>query len=641
MMSLQSLHHLKYYVLLTINFAVFAEQSVPQEIKSEYYGVPCVGYKPGEDDLQTLFDVISRYRLDFTEKQYPGVSRVRGTTRMQTAYRIDRDANLTLSTRQVFPIGLPEEFSFTTIFRTWRTPRVAWRIFQISNSQGIPEFSIELNPNGRTLDLTIGNHDKYPQTFQFDNPNLFENKQWHKVQVSVFREKANVYVDCVLLGSTKLQNWWPIDVGGQISISRTMEYPQTVPIDLQWMIVDCDPTKPERERCDELPLIVYEQKKTTCDTVCPQGPPGANGTQGPRGFPGYPGAPGLIGLNGLKGEKGETGNTGERGDSGDAGPRGFPGIPGADGVRGPMGVRGPPGMPGPMFVDGKSFGEKGQPGQKGQRGENGFPGLPGAPGAKGDVGEAGLPGLRGLTGLHGEPGSIGPTGLPGQKGESGRDGIPGLVSGIPGRIGQKGEPGLPGTDGYPGTKGDSGLRGPPGLRGEPGIQGPPGLPGMPGEPGFPGNGGVISEEEIRSVCRQVLREEIHGFMPEPSFSKYGLPGTPGLPGPPGKQGSPGEGGFNGLPGPPGLPGIPGVSGEKGDKGEKGEEGLRIEGPPGPRGLPGPQGEDGPPGHPGERGKSGRPGVPGKIGFPGTPGSCEPCNYPIGNYMQYLPTEEKG
>uniref|UniRef100_A0A0C9RU55 COL9A1 protein n=1 Tax=Fopius arisanus TaxID=64838 RepID=A0A0C9RU55_9HYME len=303
MMSLQSLHHLKYYVLLTINFAVFAEQSVPQEIKSEYYGVPCVGYKPGEDDLQTLFDVISRYRLDFTEKQYPGVSRVRGTTRMQTAYRIDRDANLTLSTRQVFPIGLPEEFSFTTIFRTWRTPRVAWRIFQISNSQGIPEFSIELNPNGRTLDLTVGNHDKYPQTFQFDNPNLFENKQWHKVQVSVFREKANVYVDCVLLGSTKLQNWWPIDVGGQISISRTMEYPQTVPIDLQWMIVDCDPTKPERERCDELPLIVYEQKKTTCDTVCPQGPPGANGTQGPRGFPGYPGAPGLIGLNGLKGEK--------------------------------------------------------------------------------------------------------------------------------------------------------------------------------------------------------------------------------------------------------------------------------------------------------------------------------------------------
>ncbi|XP_063982287.1 collagen alpha-1(IX) chain-like isoform X3 [Diachasmimorpha longicaudata] len=629
--SEDSRYHWKYCLLITINLAAHTGRSIAhllcphaightannnvmryfiksivEEKKSEYHGVPCVGYKPGEDDLQTLFDVISHYRLDFTEKQYPGVSRVRGTTRMQTAYRIDRDANLTLSTRQLFPIGLPQEFSFTSIFRTWKTPRVAWHIFQISNRQHIPEFSVELNPKGRTLDVTIGSYDKHSQTFKFENANIFDTKQWHKLQVSVFHERVDIYVDCNLLGSTELRTWWPIDIDGRITISRTITYPQTVPIDLQWMIVDCDPTKPERERCDELPLIVYEQKKATCNTVCPQGPPGANGTQGPRGFPGYLGPPGLMGLNGLKGEKGEIGMAGMKGDRGESGSRGFPGIPGADGVRGPVGLRGPPGLPGPMFVDGKNFGDKGEPGEKGVRGESGLPGLPGLPGVKGESGDTGLTGLRGLTGLHGEPGSIGPVGLPGQKGEPGRDGIPGLVSGNPGQAGQKGEPGYPGRDGYPGIKGDTGLRGPMGLRGEPGIQGPVGLPGLPGEPGFSGHEGLVSEEEIHSICRRVVREEIHKLMPDPVFSKYGLPGAPGLPGLPGKQGPPGERGFDGLPGSPGLDGSTGAPGDKGDKGERGGDGLSIEGRPGLRGLPGPPGEDGSPGTPGERGKSGRP-----------------------------------
>jgi collagen type IX alpha len=58
---------------------------------------PCAGYKPGEDDLQA-FDFIRRFQLDLPETQYPGVTRVRGSNRMQTAYRLDTDANLRLPT---------------------------------------------------------------------------------------------------------------------------------------------------------------------------------------------------------------------------------------------------------------------------------------------------------------------------------------------------------------------------------------------------------------------------------------------------------------------------------------------------------------------------------------------------------------
>jgi hypothetical protein len=30
-------------------------------------------------------------------------------------------------------------------------------------------------------------------------------------------------------------------------------------IDLQWMVLSCDPTKPERDSCDELPVSKGEQ----------------------------------------------------------------------------------------------------------------------------------------------------------------------------------------------------------------------------------------------------------------------------------------------------------------------------------------------------------------------------------------------
>lgn len=58
---------------------------------------PCADYKPGEDDLQN-FDFIRKFELDVNLDGYPGVSRVRGSNRMQTAYRIESYANLAMPT---------------------------------------------------------------------------------------------------------------------------------------------------------------------------------------------------------------------------------------------------------------------------------------------------------------------------------------------------------------------------------------------------------------------------------------------------------------------------------------------------------------------------------------------------------------
>jgi len=62
---------------------------------------PCSDYRPGEDDLQA-FDFIRQFRLDVLETRYPGVTRVRGSSRLQTAYRLEKEADLVVPTRQLF-----------------------------------------------------------------------------------------------------------------------------------------------------------------------------------------------------------------------------------------------------------------------------------------------------------------------------------------------------------------------------------------------------------------------------------------------------------------------------------------------------------------------------------------------------------
>ena len=61
---------------------------------------PCSDYRPGEDDLQA-FDFIRQFRLDVLETKYPGVTKVRGSSRLQTAYRLEKEADLVVPTRSI------------------------------------------------------------------------------------------------------------------------------------------------------------------------------------------------------------------------------------------------------------------------------------------------------------------------------------------------------------------------------------------------------------------------------------------------------------------------------------------------------------------------------------------------------------
>ncbi|XP_017300948.2 collagen alpha-1(IX) chain-like [Diaphorina citri] len=385
---------------------------------------------------------------------------------------------------------------------------------------------------------------------------LFDHN-WHKVQLSVSNYQVRLFIDCQehpRRSEYGLNQYFKganaVNATGSIGLmnSNTRE---TLPVDLQWMSISCDPNRPLREQCEEIPRAShhpypqppsYSQPSSYPQSPSIKGPPAyppssvkgpsaviipinpcisncpppISGIPGPKGDKGEPQPPALRGYPPEKGEKGQKGdsvvNYSYPGIKGDKGDRGFPGIEGRPGQKGEPGQASGVGgwsIPGPP-------GERGAKGQAGERGPQGFPGSNGAPGQKGEPGELGRPGFQGPLGPVGPPGPQGPHGFPGADGPPGqctcnleeidtskligppgRPGYPG-PPGDKGYTGEKGQDGLPGTPGQPGKDGAPGLPGNVGPRGVPGPMGPPGVPAEP----------YLREHEIRDMCGAMIKEHL-------------------------------------------------------------------------------------------------------------------------------------
>uniref|UniRef100_A0A673LMQ0 Collagen, type XI, alpha 1b n=1 Tax=Sinocyclocheilus rhinocerous TaxID=307959 RepID=A0A673LMQ0_9TELE len=121
-------------------------------------------------------------------------------------------------------------------------------------------------------------------------------------------------------------------------------------------------------------------------------------------------------------------------------------------------------------------------------------------------------------------------------------------------------------------------------------QGPPGRPGLPGADGAPGPSGTILMLPVSSS--------------NPYISNDCPQGSIGYPGPRGVKGAEGVRGLKGNTGEKGEDGFPGFKGDMGLKGDKGEVGVLgprgEDGPEGPKGKAGPTGEAGSLGMAGEK-----------------------------------------
>lgn len=114
--------------------------------------------------------------------------------------------------------------------------------------------------------------------------------------LGVTNDYLNLWVDCQPVRDVEGNLNAPLEARGRfdtnngyVSMSRYAETsvmePESPTVDLQWMVMNCDPTRPARGNCDELPLYDVahvghrpphgEEPKADCNAVCP---PGYNGT---------------------------------------------------------------------------------------------------------------------------------------------------------------------------------------------------------------------------------------------------------------------------------------------------------------------------------------------------------------------------
>lgn len=363
----------------------------------------------GEDDLPVV-DLISKLRLDDFSYDFPGVKKVRGSNRIQTAYRLSRRADLSAPTKSLLPHGLPQQFSFVCSFRKRPSKNDAWSLVKVQDHDGQPQFDLTLHPQKQSLELIALGPDSRPRTLYFPGVDC-DDGQWYKLHLGIFVDRVTLYLNC------EKHSTLPIDFGNDINLKGSVQVAKysdasnlgTVPVSYsrptiqsflflltQFVLPSCyfdkrsifsgwywdvmlrDPKGKRATSCRFVPhcslLIIQKDKTLLSLKLQPRRPvpqvenpepgihyPSPTVVPAPIPFPAYTipstttttaATTALFQPSGPRGEKGEKG---EKGLPGGTGPMGMPGL---DGRAGDAGMSG---------VDGRD-GTKGERGEKGDSG---------------------------------------------------------------------------------------------------------------------------------------------------------------------------------------------------------------------------------------------------------------------------------
>ncbi|MGH0148951.1 UNVERIFIED_CONTAM: hypothetical protein FKN15_051444 [Acipenser sinensis] len=255
----------------------------------------CPNIRVGQDDLPG-FDLISRFQLDVVPLK--GVRKVEGSTALQVAYRLDKDAGFQIPTRIIYPHGLPEEYSFVTTFRMMKnTINKVWNMWQLVDQDGYKQVGLRLNGDQQGVEFFLVGMDGSLQVVTFPGVSQLFNTEWHKVLVGVERDQVTLYLDCQSIGSKPIKTKGTVNTEGETLIGR----------------LDADP---------DTSVVILEMRVSSVASASLglKGERGEVGLPGLRGLPGLPGVHGLPGSPGPPGPPGPPGKPGEAGDPGNLGP---------------------------------------------------------------------------------------------------------------------------------------------------------------------------------------------------------------------------------------------------------------------------------------------------------------------------------
>lgn len=196
----------------------------------------------------TGFNVVRRFSL----LKSPDVKKIRNS-RGPVILRLGKTA-LLRPTDHVFPHGLPEEF---TLIFTLALKKAALRdtiyLFQISDQQGYPKLSVDLNGPDGTLSLRARGVDPKSDlvscVFNGEGVESLMDLRWHKVAISVQHEAASLHVDCSSIETKPLEPRGDLPTDGHTLLGIRASNAQPVQMDIQQVMLYCDPSLAIQEAC--------------------------------------------------------------------------------------------------------------------------------------------------------------------------------------------------------------------------------------------------------------------------------------------------------------------------------------------------------------------------------------------------------
>ncbi|MEQ2194464.1 hypothetical protein XENOCAPTIV_029784, partial [Xenoophorus captivus] len=159
---------------------------------------------------------------------------------------------------QVFPHGLPDEF---TLIFTLALKKAALRdtiyLFQISDQRGYPELSVDFSAADGTLSLRARGVEPEAElmtcVFNGEGVEALTDLRWHKLALSVQRDAASLHVDCSSIETKPLEKRGILQTDGHTLLGVRASDARSVQMDIQQVMLYCDPSLAIQETCCEIP----------------------------------------------------------------------------------------------------------------------------------------------------------------------------------------------------------------------------------------------------------------------------------------------------------------------------------------------------------------------------------------------------
>lgn len=140
----------------------------------------------------------------------------------------------TLLFSDIFPSGLPGQFSFSCTFRKTALDSRPWTLLRINDYNGDAQFGLAMLPQEETIRFFIAQGEEsqeYSHLEKFNFERVPLNKAtWNKVHLSIYAGNVTLYVNCQKVGHFPLKPKHTVDVSGDTWLAKYDDDLSTVPV---------------------------------------------------------------------------------------------------------------------------------------------------------------------------------------------------------------------------------------------------------------------------------------------------------------------------------------------------------------------------------------------------------------------------